>query len=93
MSKKSINPLNIHNVRRAVFCPPYFESMTLPTKDRYSRTTAAINSWIYTHLTGRYFVGKEISVDDNSSIVIVEFIAFENPSELSLFMLSCPYLK
>jgi hypothetical protein len=92
MSKKSINPLNIHKVRRAVFCPPYFESMTLPSRVGGGRS-ASINSWIHTNLSGRYFLGAAITVDDNSSIVTVQYVAFENPSELSLFMLSCPYLK
>tara|TARA_R110000851_G_scaffold223879_1_gene376715 strand:- start:128 stop:409 length:282 start_codon:yes stop_codon:yes gene_type:complete len=93
MSKKSINPLNIHKVRRAVFCPPYFESMTLPSPLYMRLNLISINSWIYINMSGRYFLGAAITVDDNSSIVVVQNVAFENPSELSLFMLSCPYLK
>jgi hypothetical protein len=92
MSKKSINPLNIHKVRRAVFCPPYFESMTLSLGYRHSGSTA-MHNWIHTNMSGRYFIGDVITVDDNSTVITLRHVAFENPSELSLFMLSCPYLK
>jgi hypothetical protein len=96
MSKKRINPLTIHKVRRAVFCPPYFESMTLPPGVGGRGTVSTISRWIYENMSGRYYIGPEVELaelNDSSCIVIVQRVAFENPSELSIFMLSCPYLK
>lgn len=91
MIKDKINPLNVLEARRVSFCPPYFNSATFLTRYNLEK---AINEWIYDNLTGRYFIGKTITLDpkvNNQKLSIK--VAFENPSEMSYFMLACPLLK
>jgi len=92
VKQKNVNPLNVHKVRRAAFCPPYFESALLPSLSRVGMPRE-IDDWVYKNMTGRYFIGRTVNTTDTGSISVVPYIAFENPSELSIFMLSCPYLK
>lgn len=87
--KKGINPLEVFNVRRVNFCPPYFESVNIAT--RYNLSTA-IEQWINENLTGRYYIGKSVQLNDNK-IEHCTRLAFEKESEMSYFMLACPHLK
>lgn len=93
MAKKgSVNPLNVLEIRRVGFCPPYFESVTLAPGYNLAK---AIDEWIYDNLSGRYFIGNalEICQDNNKPFTQRIKIGFENPSELSYFVLACPILK
>jgi hypothetical protein len=84
-----VNPLNVHQVRRASFCPPYFETAELSKRSNLSRL---IDEWIYSNLAGRYYIGETVISEEGSSLRHTTVIGFETPSELSLFMLGCPYL-
>ena len=95
MKLKKVNPLNVFKVRRAEFCPPYFESVTI--NETYN-IIKALDDWIYNNLKGRYYIGKNLILSDttttkNAQILNKIKIGFENPSELSYFMLACPLLK
>lgn len=91
MKKDKINPLNVLEARRVNFCPPYFNSATFATGYNLEK---ALNDWIYENLTGRYYIGKSVTLDSkvNSQKLSIK-IAFENSSEMSYFMLACPLLK
>lgn len=88
MKQPRINPLDIFEVRRVDFCPPYFETTIFPL--RYN-VKEAISEWIEDNLSGRYYVGKTITSHKtmNSNVKI----GFENTKELSYFLLACPHLK
>ncbi len=90
MNKGKINPLEVFAVRRVTFCPSYFESVNLKT--RYNLSDA-ITHWIEDNTSGRYYVGKSVSLNDQNSLEACTRCAFEKESEMSYFMLACPHLK
>jgi len=90
IKKGKINPLEVFEVRRVSFCPSYFESVNIKT--RYNLSDAIVN-WIEDNLSGRYYMGKTVSLDEENAIRPYIKIAFEKESELSYFMLACPHLK
>ena len=87
---KKLNPLNVLNIRKVEFCPPYFETVTLNTRYNF---LDALKEWIQHHCTGRYYVGQTVSLNETDSIAIVVKVGFEEKKELSYFMLACPHLK
>lgn len=91
MAKKdSVNPLNVLEVRRVEFCPPYFESITISPTYNLAR---ALNDWIYENLSGRYYIGQTVDIGDSQGTKQKIKVGFENPTEMSFFMLACPILK
>lgn len=91
ISKGKINPLNVLEVRRVEFCPPYFETVVINPSYNLN---VAIDDWIYNNLSGRYYIGPCIEdVGGTMGLKQKLKIGFETPSELSYFMLACPHLK
>ena len=90
MKRGKVNPLEVFGVRRVNFCPSYFEDVTINT--RYNLSDAMV-SWIDENLSGRYYIGKAVNLDEQNKISQVTRIGFEKESELSYFMLACPHLK
>jgi len=90
LEKGKVNPLNVLGLRRVEFCPPYFESTTIiPSYNLNS----AIDEWIYSNLSGKYYIGLIVDTSTTSGLKQKMNIAFENPKEMSYFMLACPHLK
>ena len=90
IKKGKVNPLDVLEVRRLEFCPIYFE--THEFSFRYN-IHQSIVSWIDDNLSGRYYIGKNVSIDENNAMKSSIKLGFEKPSELSHFLLACPYLK
>ena len=90
MKLKDPNPLTVLDMRRVSFCPPHFETVTL---GRRYNMEQAICSWIENKLTGRYFFGTNVTLDEDNNISVVYTAGFENGKDLSYFTLACPYLK
>jgi hypothetical protein len=84
------NPLNLFGLRKTEIAPVYFEYVTV---DFSYNLDAAISQWIEKNLKGRYFVGRSSGVDSSNKINQVLKVGFEEPKELSMFMLACPHLK
>ena len=91
MKLKEPNPLNVFGVRRLEFMPEHFESVNFPFN--YNLETSIIR-WIEQNQKSRFYVGKNIDIDSKENrIKTVLTIGFEDPKELSYFMLACPHLK
>ena len=84
------NPYNIFEIRRAKFPPDHFEYANLPM---YYNLADALQKWIENNLKGRYYLGKQLSLDDSNKIEYKIKVGFENEKEMSYFMLACPHLK
>ena len=85
------NPLNYYNLRRVEFAAPHFKYTTI---DKWTPTLAKnINLWIKNNLNNRYYIGQNITLDNNNSFVYVILIGFESEKELSFFTIACPYLQ
>lgn len=89
MKKNKVNPLNVLEIRRVSFPAKHFTYC----EEKYHPTQfKLIDQWIYQNLNSRYYMGKSISLVDNT-IDYVAKIGFEEPKELSFFKLACPHLS
>jgi hypothetical protein len=84
-----VNPYNVFEMRRVSFCPPHFESILLTPTYNINK---ALDEWILTNLSGRYYIGTDVDCKEGPIKQKVK-IGFEKSSELSYFMLACPFLK
>jgi hypothetical protein len=87
---KNPNPLDVLGLRRVEFCPPHFSTTNIPKTYNIEH---AIADWINDNLSGRFYIGTNVNLDNTDSIKIVYTVGFEDSKELSFFMLACPFLK
>lgn len=79
----TISFLDILRERRLNVIPPHFAKIKIENLI-YEKH---IIDWIERRLTGRFSVSNELSVEENK-IVPSRFIGFEDPKELTFFILS-----
>ena len=84
------NALNFFELRQLSVAPPHFEYITL--KQNYN-LEEAMAKWILKNLKSRFFIGKKVAIDKDNTINTMINLGFEDPKELSYFMLACPHLK
>lgn len=86
----TVNPLEVFGIRRATVPPIHFEyaDLVLPynMKD-------ALEKWIESNLRSKYYIGRSSIIDSENKLNYSLRIGFEEPKELSYFMLACPHLK
>lgn len=79
---KKLNPLDILGLRVVpFFTPDHFYTATVNYDHR-------LTHWINEQLAGRYF----LQVDYSQRIGTVVHLGFEDPKELTMLMLACPYI-
>lgn len=69
---------------------PHFECVNLPIK--YNLEESLVK-WIHQNLKHRYYIGKNVTLDDSNSLTQVLTVGFEETKDMSYFMLACPHLK
>lgn len=79
-----INAKNFHP-RRLDRVPPHFKSISLPHQHDYQ--TQKLARWIHAHCSGRFALVNDV-VHQNDQVNIVTTVAFEEHSDLTLFVLS-----
>jgi hypothetical protein len=87
---KKTNPLDILNARKVGFCSPLFTTVDISLTYNLE---FSIDEWIKDKCSGRYFIGKNVKLDQSNNIKEVYTVGFEKEKELSYFMLACPHLK
>lgn len=85
LAKNTISKFNIFGLRKVKSCPPHFKTVCIPYK---WDTVTSVEDWIYENLSGRYYIGKNISLDNNSTLQTSVLIGFENHKEASFFLLA-----
>jgi hypothetical protein len=85
-----VNPLNVLDIRRVNKIPEHFQCIKIDSSLQYKLLD--ITRWIYANLNNRFGVSEELIITDNNNVVTRVKIGFEDPKEISLFMLMCPYL-
>ena len=88
---KEPNSLNFFDCRKFTKKPDGLQILKLSTD--HTETNEHIEKWILENLKGRYYIGRHLDVDRNGTIKNYLLVAFENPKELSIFNLSCPYIQ
>jgi|TARA_A200000113_G_scaffold224751_1_gene243469 hypothetical protein len=86
-----VNPLNYFNCRQFTKKPHGLEFLKLNYD--WNDNEELLEKWILENLKGRFYIGKHLDVDVNGKIQNMILVGFENPKELSLFNLSCPFIK
>jgi hypothetical protein len=86
-----INPLNYFNCRQFTKKPKGLEYLKLNFD--WNDNQELLEKWILENLKGRFYIGKHLDVDVNGKISNQILVGFENPKELSIFNLSCPFIK
>jgi hypothetical protein len=82
-----VNPLSVLGLRKLNFIPAHFEKVSISK----IIDTQSLDHWINYNLNGRYAITKELSFSDNKIVEILE-IGFEDPKEITMLTLGCPYL-
>ena len=90
IKNKEPNPLNVFLARRVKYPPPHFEYVNIPMTYNLEES---IVKWVNVHLKNRFYVSKNVSLDNSNSIIPVITIGFEETKDMSYFMLACPHLK
>jgi len=86
-----VNPLNYFNCRQFTKKPHGLEFLKLNYD--WNDNEELLEKWILENLKGRFYIGKHLDVDVNGKIQSMILVGFENPKELSIFNLSCPFIK
>jgi hypothetical protein len=86
LAKGSVNALNVIGLRRLNYMPDHFAKMGI------SAYFDEINSWVYSNLNSRYAIKRALKVSDDNKMIETQEIGFEDPKELTMFSLACPYL-
>jgi hypothetical protein len=87
--RNTVNPLNVLGQRRLKFIPPNFAKISLKNVDSVDK----IDRWIYSRLDSRYCVKQSHVLDHDNKMIEVLEIGIEDPKELSMFSLGCPYIQ
>ena len=87
LAKGTVNPLNVLGLRKLEWIPEHFTTMAVRSSDLDN-----INSWVYSNLNGRYAIARSLKVSEDNKMVETHNLAFEDPAELTMFSLACPYL-
>lgn len=90
LHKKEPNPLNVFGVRQVKSAPPHFEYINIPAKYNLEQSLV---KWIEKHCKHRFFLSRNIMLDNERKLMNVITIGFEENKDMSYFMLACPHLK
>jgi hypothetical protein len=86
------NNLDLLNERRLEYLPPHFSLFHLDDKIVFSEKENIL-SWIRTKLNGRYAMLKFVGIGPDQKSKSRLTLGFENPSELTYFIIACPFLR
>tara|TARA_B100000683_G_scaffold54875_1_gene52524 strand:- start:2618 stop:2902 length:285 start_codon:yes stop_codon:yes gene_type:complete len=88
--RTKISPQDFFDIRRLKFQPKHLSVIDLPSVYNMEK---AMSKWIESHLKKRYFIGKTVGLTKENKVESVLRVGFEDPKELSYFVLACPLLK
>ena len=83
------NPLNFLGMRKLERMPPNFTKFTIAEMV----DSKMVDRWIYQFLDQRYCIRKTTALDSQGKMATRIEVGFEDPRELTMFTLSCPYLQ
>ncbi len=85
-----LNPLEVLKIRKVATMPPHFSCIKLSDTELFN----GVEDWVKIKLKGRYTIFKNPYYDkDSNTLKSSAHIGFEDPAELTYFMLACPHLR
>ena len=88
LSRDEVNPLSVLGVRRLSFIPYHFTKISIEPCDIKN-----LDHWINYHLNSRYAIRKTLSLDSANKLAEMIEIGVEDPKEITMLTLGCPYIK
>lgn len=88
LNRGEVNPLSVLGLRKLNFIPDHFAKVTV----NKTIDTKLIDNWINYNLNSRYAISKNLSLDQNKKMIEVLEIGLEDPKEITMLTLGCPYL-
>lgn len=86
-----LNPLSICNKRKVNFLPVHFSKLEISEGRLFF--DHLISDWIESKLSGRYAILNLPTTSKDNKLTTATFVAFEDPKELTYFMLAYPNLR
>lgn len=83
-----VNPLSVLGLRRLNFIPGHFGKITVSK----AIDARLLDHWINYNLNSRYAIIKGLSLDLDKKTTEVLEIGLEDPKEITMLTLGCPYL-
>lgn len=87
LSRNKINPLSLLGMRKLSFIPSHFTKIKLGNCDIKN-----LDHWINYNLNSRYAIQKSLTLDANAKMVEVIEVGIEDPKEITILTLGCPYV-
>jgi len=88
LSRGEINPLSVLGIRRLPFIPEHFTKVyASPDTD-----IKLLDHWINYYLNSRYAINTTVRVDNDNKMVYTIEIGIEDPREITMLTLGCPYI-
>jgi hypothetical protein len=87
LSRNEVVPLSVLNLRRLTFIPEHFTKISLPICD-----VRKLDHWINYYLNSRYAICRTLSLDSGNKMSEVLEVGLEDPREVSILTLGCPYV-
>lgn len=88
LSRGELNPLGVLKLRKLNFIPEHFKKICIS----HTVDIKLIDHWINYNLNSRYALKKNMTLDINNKIIDVLEIGIEDPREITMLSLGCPYL-
>ena len=83
------NALSTLGLRKLPFVPVHFTSCKIANRSDIQ----ILDHWISYNLNSRYAIKKSYTINVNNLMEEGIEIGFEDPSEMTFFMLGCPHIK
>lgn len=85
-----LNPLEVLKIRKMTTLPPHFSKTKISEAEYFD----GVEDWVRIRLKGRYTICRAPCFDEETNALkSVTYLGFEDPQELTYFMLACPHLR
>jgi hypothetical protein len=88
LSRGQVNPLSVLGFRKLTFIPEHFARI----KVNKIVDLKLLDQWINYNLNSRYALVKRLDLDNDKKMVEVVEIGIEDPKEITILTLGCPYI-
>lgn len=93
LAKGTANPLNLAGQRKLPYIPVHFSRLVCPSMSLTRSNIDNVDRWIYNNLNSRYSIVTKQILDSNRKIIECFEIGVEDPAELTMLSLACPYIQ
>lgn len=88
LNRGEVNPLSVLKLRKLAFLPEHFTKI----RTAVDSEVKLIDHWINFNLNSRYAIKKTFTLDQDNKMIEVIEIGIEDPREVAMLILGCPYL-